>query len=90
MAHKKAGGSTQLGRDSESKRLGVKIYGGRPAKAGQVIIRQRGTRYLAGPGVRIGGDDTLYAAVEGVVKFTRQKIRNFTGSLKRKTVISVK
>lgn len=90
MAHKKAGGSTQLGRDSESKRLGVKIYGGQKARAGQIIIRQRGSHYQAGVGVRSGGDDTLYAAVEGVVKFTRQKIKNFTGTLKRKSVISVR
>ncbi|MFH1354282.1 MAG: 50S ribosomal protein L27 [bacterium] len=90
MAHKKAGGSTQLGRDSESKRLGVKVYGGQQARAGQIIIRQRGSRYQAGPGVRIGCDDTLYAAIEGIVKFSRQKIRNFAGSLKQKTVVSVK
>lgn len=90
MAHKKAGGSTQLGRDSESKRLGVKVYGGQPVRCGQIIIRQRGTRYRPGPGVRVGGDDTLYAAIEGIVQFSRKKIRNFAGSLKRKTVVSVK
>ncbi len=82
MAHKKAGGSTSLGRDSESKRLGVKIYGGQGAKAGQIIIRQRGTRYHAGEGVRRGGDDTLYAAIDGTVRFLRRKKRRFTGVLK--------
>jgi large subunit ribosomal protein L27 len=90
MAHKKAGGSTQLGRDSESKRLGVKIYGGQPVKAGQVIIRQRGSRYRAGAGARLGADDTLYATKDGVVQFLRKKIRRFTGSLKGSTVVGVK
>lgn len=90
MAHKKAGGATQLGRDSESKRLGVKIYGGQPARAGQVIIRQRGTRYRPGNGVRRGGDDTLYAAIAGTVLFTRKKIRAFTGKLKQATFVHVK
>jgi len=89
MAHKKAGGSTQLGRDSESKRLGVKIYGGQVAKAGQIILRQRGTRYRAGEGVKQGGDDTLYAAIDGTVKFAKRKLERFTGNLKRATVIKV-
>lgn len=89
MAHKKAGGSTQLGRDSESKRLGVKIYGGQLARAGEIIIRQRGTRYHAGVGVRRGGDDTLYAAIDGTVKFARRKIKNFTGRLRRTRIVSV-
>ncbi len=79
MAHKKAGGSTTLGRDSESKRLGVKIYGDQKVKAGQIIIRQRGGRYRAGEGARIGGDDTLYAIITGTVKFSKRKIRAFTG-----------
>ena len=90
MAHKKAGGSTQLGRDSESKRLGVKIYSGQGARAGQVIIRQRGLRYHPGEGVRRGGDDTLYAKIDGQVRFIKRKIRIFTGNLKRATIVSVK
>ena len=90
MAHKKAGGSTQLGRESESKRLGVKVYGGQSVRAGQVIIRQRGTRYRPGAGVRRGGDDTLYAAINGLVQFSRRKLQNFTGRLKRVTVINIK
>ncbi len=89
MAHKKAGGSTTLGRDSESKRLGVKIYGDQKVKAGQIIIRQRGGRYRAGEGARIGGDDTLYAIITGTVKFSKRKIRAFTGTLKKATVVSV-
>jgi len=89
MAHKKAGGSTALGRDSVSKRLGVKIYGGQPAKAGQVIIRQRGSHYRPGIGVRQGSDDTLYAAIDGTVAFTKRKITRFTGALKKATFINV-
>lgn len=89
MAHKKAGGSTRLGRDSESKRLGVKIYGGQKTRSGQVIIRQRGTKYHAGNNVRRGGDDTLYAVQEGVVQFSRRQIKDFTGKLKKRVFISV-
>lgn len=90
MAHKKAGGSTQLGRDSAAQRLGVKIYGGQPAKPGQIIIRQRGSRYRAGEGVRMGTDDTLYAVKNGIVEFSKKKIKRFTGALKNATFVSVK
>jgi large subunit ribosomal protein L27 len=89
MAHKKAGGSTQLGRESESKRLGIKIYSGQPANAGEIIIRQRGTKYRPGMNVRRGGDDTLYAAIGGIVHFARRQVKTFTGSLKKATIISV-
>lgn len=89
MAHKKAGGSSQLGRDSISKRLGVKIYAGQKAKAGNVIIRQRGTKYNVGKNVKIGKDDTLYAAKDGVVKFQKKKIRNFNGKLYTKTLVHI-
>lgn len=69
MAHKKAGGSTRNGRDSESKRLGVKLFGGQAAKAGSIIIRQRGTRFHAGTNVKLGRDHTLFATADGVVTF---------------------
>jgi len=69
MAHKKAGGSTRNGRDSESKRLGVKIFGGQQVKAGNIIVRQRGNKFHAGPNVGCGTDHTLFAKAEGVVKF---------------------
>jgi len=69
MAHKKGTGSTRNGRDSRSKRLGVKCYGGQTVKAGGIIIRQRGTRIHPGNNVGRGGDDTLFALTEGVVKF---------------------
>lgn len=89
MAHKKAGGSTSLGRDSASKRLGVKIFGGQKVNAGNVIIRQRGTKYAAGKNVRVGADDTIYAVKEGVVSFQHKQIRSFTGHLKLKTIVNV-
>ncbi len=85
MAHKKAAGSTDLGRDSQSKRLGVKIADGQTALAGQIIVRQRGTKIHPGHNVRIGKDDTLYASIAGVVKFTRKKVQNFAGTLKKRT-----
>ena len=69
MAHKKAGGSSRNGRDSKSKRLGVKVYGGQSINAGGIIVRQRGTPVRAGDGVGTGKDHTLFALVDGVVKF---------------------
>lgn len=72
MAHKKAGGSTKNGRDSHSKRLGVKKFGGEFVRAGNIIIRQRGTRYHAGPNVGIGKDHTLFALADGFVQFIKK------------------
>lgn len=69
MAHKKAGGSTKNGRDSQSKRLGVKVFGGEAIRAGNIIIRQRGTQYHPGVNVGCGHDHTLFAKADGVVKF---------------------
>ena len=69
MAHKKAGGSTRNGRDSESKRLGVKVFGGQAISAGSIIIRQRGTRFHNGENVGCGKDHTLFAKADGVVRF---------------------
>lgn len=76
MAHKKAGGSTKNGRDSESKRLGVKIYGGEKIIAGNIIIRQRGTRVHPGVNVGLGRDHTLFAKKDGFVKFQRKGPKN--------------
>jgi len=76
MAHKKAGGSTRNGRDSESKRLGVKIYGDQAIKAGNIIIRQRGTKVHAGVNVGCGKDHTLFAKTDGVVKFETKGPKN--------------
>ncbi len=76
MAHKKAGGSSKNGRDSESKRLGVKRYGGEVVRAGNIIIRQRGTKVHPGPNVGCGNDHTLYAKADGVVRFEVKGPRN--------------
>ena len=73
MAHKKGAGSSKNGRESESKRLGVKIFGGQAAKAGNILIRQRGTAHHPGENVGIGRDHTLFALVDGVVKFLKKK-----------------
>lgn len=72
MAHKKGVGSTRNGRDSESKRLGVKKYGGETVKAGNILVRQRGTKFHPGNNVGIGKDDTLFALILGTVKFERK------------------
>lgn len=89
MAHTKAKGTTKLGRDSESQRLGVKIFGGSPIKCGQIIIRQRGTRYMVGDGVKIGRDDTIYAVRDGLVSFKKTRYTNFTGNKQLKQFVSV-
>lgn len=89
MAHKKAGGSTSLGRDSQSKRLGVKLSDGQHAKPGAIIIRQRGTKYHPGTNVSIGKDDTLFSTAMGFVKFTTKKLKKFDGSLKETKVVNV-
>jgi large subunit ribosomal protein L27 len=76
MAHKKAGGSTNNGRDSESKRLGVKRFGGESVLAGNIIVRQRGTKFHAGTNVGLGKDHTLFALTEGKVKFETKGPKN--------------
>lgn len=73
MAHKKGVGSSKNGRESHSKRLGVKIFGGQPAKAGNIILRQRGTAFHPGKGVGIGRDHTIFALVDGTVVFTKKR-----------------
>ena len=73
MAHKKGVGSSKNGRESESKRLGLKVFGGQFAKAGNIIVRQRGTQHHAGENVGMGKDHTLFALVDGTVKFTRKQ-----------------
>jgi large subunit ribosomal protein L27 len=77
MAHKKGGGSSRNGRDSNAKRLGVKAYGGEAVTAGSIIVRQRGTRIHPGDGVGKGGDDTLFALVPGTVTFTESRGRKY-------------
>jgi large subunit ribosomal protein L27 len=77
MAHKKGLGSSKNGRDSQSKRLGVKIFAGQQVKAGMIIVRQRGTKFRPGPGAGLGRDDTIFATREGVVEFRRSGERRF-------------
>ena len=89
MAHKKAGGSTALGRDSVSKRLGVKIFGNQAVKNGQVIVRQHGTKFHAGKNVKVGGDSTLYATATGLVRFQKKQVKKFHGNLKHTRIVNV-
>jgi large subunit ribosomal protein L27 len=89
MAHKKAGGSTSLGRDSQAKRLGVKMVEGQLAYPGCILIRQRGTKFFPGLNVKKGGDDTLYATATGIVKFSTRKRPNFHGKLRWIKIVNV-
>ncbi|MBI5306616.1 50S ribosomal protein L27 [Candidatus Wolfebacteria bacterium] len=90
MAHTKSGGSTKLGRDSISKRLGIKCQEGQTVKIGDVLIRQRGTKYLPGANVARAGDDTLYSLKSGVVKFISKKKICFNGNRRYATMITVR
>jgi len=81
MAHKKGEGSVKNGRDSQSKRLGVKIYGGQPALSGNILIRQRGTQYHPGKNVGLGSDFTIFAMTNGVVEFKKGKNNRTTVSV---------
>ena len=90
MAHKKAVGGTRLGRDSQSKRLGVKIYGGESIKTGQIIIRQRGTKFTPGENVGIGKDHTIFAMIDGIVDFKKKKLRSFSGRLDPNVLVNVR
>ena len=89
MAHRKAQGSTRLGRDSISKRLGVKLYENQIAKAGSILVRQRGSKFRPGRNVKKGGDDTLFALMAGKVHFYRRKKIRYDGSLKWANFISI-
>ncbi len=89
MAHTKSGGSTKLGRDSAGKRLGVKRQHGQTVKTGEVLIRQRGTKYLPGMNVKRGVDDTLYAVKTGILKFATKKKIRFDGNARYAKVVNV-
>jgi large subunit ribosomal protein L27 len=89
MAHKKQAGSTSNGRDSKAKRLGVKIFGNQTARVGNILLRQRGTKFHPGQNVKRAGDDSLYAMCDGLVLFQKKKVRNFTGNLKKRTFVSI-
>lgn len=89
MAHKKAGGSTSLGRDSKPKYLGIKLQAGQRARPGSILVRQRGTKIHPGKNVRRGGDDTLYSAADGIIRFQEKKARAFDGKLARRKFVHV-
>ncbi len=89
MAHKKAGGSANNLRDSKGRRLGVKLSDGQYAKAGSIIIRQRGTKYHPGTNVMCGKDDTLFATITGLVKFTTKKLRKFNNQIKLTKIVNI-
>lgn len=89
MAHKKAGGATSLGRDSQAKRLGVKAHAGEVVRPGEIIVRQRGTRIHPGNNTKRGSDDTVYAVAAGKVRFITKKVPKFHGNLKATTFVHV-
>ena len=89
MAKTKAAGSTRLGRDSLPKYLGIKLFGGQKARPGQVIVKQRGTKFLPGKNVKRGRDDTLFATAEGVVSFSTKRKRKFDNSQRIVKVVNV-
>ena len=89
MAHTKASGSTRLGRESQSKRLGVKLFSGQVAKTGNIIVRQRGGKFLPGRNTKRGHDDTIYAVKEGLVTFQAKKRTRFDGHRKLVNIVHV-
>lgn len=89
MAHKKAAGSTSLGRDSQPQYLGVKLADGETAYTGNIIVRQRGTKVRVGKNVKKGSDDTLFAMIDGIVRFTKKRVRMFDGNIKMKTFVRI-
>ena len=89
MAHTKSAGSTKYGRDSQPKYLGVKKFDGEKVKIGDIIIRQRGSKFVAGTGVKKGGDDTLFSLAAGIVRFGTRRKNNFDGTIKRVNVVNV-
>ncbi|MDO8495819.1 MAG: 50S ribosomal protein L27 [bacterium] len=89
MAHTKAVGTTKLGRDSQPKYLGVKLSGGQAAKIGNIIIRQRGTRFVPGKGVRLGTDDTIYSIRDGHVQFITKRVKKYDGRNRLVKIVNV-
>ncbi len=89
MSKTKQGGSSRLGRDSMAQRLGIKAYAGEKVKTGMIIVRQRGTKYLPGKNVKLGGDDTIYAMKNGVVSFATKSKKLFDGSRRTVKVVNV-
>ena len=89
MSHKKAGGSTKNGRDSRSKRLGVKLYAGQVVTAGNILVRQKGSTFQAGDNVGIGKDFTLFALKDGILEFTEKRMKKYDGRLFKSRFVNV-
>ena len=89
MAHTKAAGSTRLGRESASQRLGIKLFDAQVVKIGFILARQRGTKWIPGKNVKKGSDDTLYAVSNGIVKFSEKKLKSFNGRRKIVKVVNI-
>ena len=89
MSHKKAGGSTKNGRDSNAKRLGVKLYAGQVAASGSIIVRQKGNKFHAGENVGTGKDFTLFALKDGVIKFTEKRQKKYDGRIYRDKLVHI-
>lgn len=89
MAKTKAAGATKLGRDSRPKYLGIKIFDGQKVKVGQILVRQRGSKFYPGKNVRKAGDDTLYSMKEGIVRFTTKKKISFNNSQKKVKIVKI-
>jgi len=89
MAHTKSGGSTKLGRDSKAKRLGIKKADGQAVKTGNILIRQRGTKWHPGENTDIGRDDTIFSLKDGIVKFSIKRKKSFTGQMKKISLVNV-
>ncbi len=89
MSHKKAGGSTKNGRDSQSKRLGVKLYAGQLVRAGNVLVRQKGTQFHAGKNVGMGRDFTLFALKNGILSFTEKRQKKYDGRVFRDKLVHI-
>jgi len=89
MSKTKSAGTSKLGRDSKPKYLGVKLFSGQTAKPGSIIVKQKGTKILAGKNVKRGKDDTLYALKNGIVRFTEKKINKFDNKQKKQKIVSV-
>lgn len=89
MAHKKAAGSVKNNRDSKSKRLGVKVFGSEKVVKGEILVRQRGTKFHAGQNVKRAADDSLISLTDGILEFVKKKVIAFNGNLKRRTFLNI-
>ena len=89
MAHTKAAGTSRLGRDSQPKYLGVKLFAGERAKPGSILVRQRGTKFKPGKNVKRGSDDTLYSIAEGIIQFATKNIKKFDGNKREAKIVNV-